>query len=62
MLECACEVTCPMCAGENVVLVDVTAGAEQTLMTDCERCCRTMTVTVRLHGDQVSDVQVESAE
>ena len=62
MLECACDVTCPVCAVENTVLVDVTAGAAQALVIDCERCCRSMTVRVELQGDQVVAVDVESTE
>ena len=62
MLESDCTVICPVCAAANTLLIDVTAGTRQTLITDCETCCRALTVRVRLAGESVDDVTVENAE
>lgn len=38
---------CPYCASENSLLVDFTAGPYQEFITDCEICCRP--ISIRLH-------------
>jgi len=39
---------CPYCASDISILVDLTGGRQQTFTTDCEICCRPITITLTL--------------
>ena len=41
------EITCPFCGEPFAVALDETEG-RQSLITDCEVCCRPMTVTAKI--------------
>ena len=44
---------CPYCGSQNSVEVDVTAGRNQKLITDCETCCAPIVVRLSLQGGQI---------
>lgn len=44
--------SCPYCGERISVLVDHSVS-EQTYIEDCEVCCRPLTLTTRVHDDDV---------
>jgi len=46
------DITCPFCGEPFGVSLDETEG-RQTLITDCEVCCRPMTVTAEISGAEI---------
>ena len=49
---------CPYCGQANELLVDVTGGAIQEFVVDCEVCCAPIAVRVNVRGDEVLAVDV----
>ena len=45
-------IACPFCGESFEVLLDDTEG-EQSLITDCEICCRPMVVTAMISGAEL---------
>ena len=45
-------IACPFCGESFEVLLDDTEG-EQSLITDCEICCRPMTVTAKISDGEL---------
>ena len=45
-------IACPFCGESFEVLLDDTEG-EQSLITDCEICCRPMAVTAKISGGEL---------
>lgn len=44
---------CPYCTSENSLLVDFTAGYHQEFITDCEICCRPISIRLQLDEESV---------
>jgi hypothetical protein len=53
-------ITCPHCGEDFEVSFDPSEG-DAEFITDCEVCCRPMTVTVRVHSGEIDSVQVQAA-
>ena len=51
-LEEHAQYPCPYCGAENSLHIDYTAGRSQEFVTDCENCCRPITIQLMLseHG------------
>ena len=53
--------SCPYCGESNSLLVDVSGGANQSFVVDCEVCCSPILVRLRIRGEMVTiDVQREN--
>jgi hypothetical protein len=44
---------CPYCASWITVLIDLTGGEEQSFTTDCEICCRPISIYAEVNEDGV---------
>lgn len=44
---------CPYCSQTNNLAIDITGGADQTLLVDCEVCCAPIITHVQLDGDRI---------
>ncbi|MBP9854615.1 MAG: CPXCG motif-containing cysteine-rich protein [Candidatus Omnitrophica bacterium] len=44
---------CPYCSSENSLLVDYSGGSTQKFITDCEICCRPISIKLHLNEDGV---------
>ena len=53
-------IACPFCGQSFSVLID-TSVAHQTLVVDCEICCRPMELAVECEPGEVSSVAVHEA-
>jgi hypothetical protein len=53
-------ITCPTCGEDFDLLLDPSEG-DAEFISDCEICCRPMTVTVRVHGGDIETLDVSSA-
>ena len=51
-LEDHAKFSCPYCGSANSLHIDYTAGSKQEFVTDCENCCRPMTIRLMIseHG------------
>jgi transcription elongation factor Elf1 len=49
---------CPYCGSSNSLYVDVSGGARQHMITDCETCCAPISVSIRLSGDEILSIDV----
>ena len=56
-MQIAESIACPFC-GQSFELVIDTSVPSQCFTTDCEVCCRPMTVTVRVRAGEVEELQV----
>jgi hypothetical protein len=54
------QVVCPNCGEEFELSIDASEG-DTELITDCEICCRPMTVTVRVRNGEIESVDVAAA-
>lgn len=50
---------CPYCASMISIVIDLTAGREQSFTTDCEVCCRPISVTAMVDEEGVSSFEAE---
>ena len=50
---------CPHCAAEISITVDYTAGRRQSFTTDCEVCCRPITVRLEVGEGGVTSFSAE---
>jgi len=48
---------CPYCATENSLLIDFTGGTFQEFVTDCEICCRPITIRFHLKDDEINSFE-----
>ena len=53
-------ITCPHCGEAFEVPFDTDEG-DAEFITDCEVCCRPMTVVVRVRAGRIDSVQVQAA-
>lgn len=53
----ATSVQCPFCGEPTAVALDDTDGV-QTVVSDCEVCCRPMTLTAEYHSSQLLWIDV----
>jgi ribosomal protein S27E len=53
-------ITCPHCGEEFEVSFDPGEGGAE-FITDCEICCRPITVTVHVRAGRIESVQVQTA-
>jgi Cysteine-rich CPXCG len=60
-LETEVEVECPYCGEVVAITLDVSGGATQSYVEDCQVCCRPWQVHVRLDTDGAVEVRVEAA-
>lgn len=42
---------CPYCGTENSLRVDATGGRRQFFVTDCENCCRPISIELEVESD-----------
>ena len=54
-------VRCPFCAERIAILLDLSAGPEQSYIEDCQVCCRPMLVSFTVVGDKAIGLQVDCA-
>ena len=59
MLKDSQSIQCPHCGECLEITLDVSEGNAEYI-TDCEVCCRPMTVTVQVEDGEIADVQVQS--
>jgi len=53
--------SCPYCGEANELLVDVSGGAHQEFVVDCEVCCAPIVIRLIIRGEDISmDVQREN--
>ena len=50
---------CPYCASMVSIVIDLTAGEEQSFTIDCEVCCRPTVITVALDENGISHFEAE---
>ena len=50
---------CPYCGSLNDLLVDLTGGARQEWVCDCQICCRPIAIAIKLQGAEVVDFRAE---
>ena len=43
--------SCPYCMAENSISLDASGGRRQSFITDCEICCRPITVEFEIEAD-----------
>lgn len=48
---------CPYCGQPNTIVVDQSGGGRQVFTTDCEVCCRPITVTVAIGDDGEAEIE-----
>lgn len=56
-MDTSAEFSCPYCGEPNICPLDPSQG-DESLVIDCEVCCRPMELTVSRHGDGESDIAV----
>ena len=49
---------CPYCGQMNQLSIDMTAGAYQEFVVDCEVCCAPISVRVKAQGGQIDAVDI----
>jgi transcription elongation factor Elf1 len=49
---------CPHCGAANALSVDLTAGADQRFVVDCEVCCAPIAVRVAVHDGDIAAIDV----
>lgn len=54
-------ITCPHCWEPHEILLDA-SGGDQTYIEDCSVCCHPIQLSVRVNGDEISDVLVEATQ
>ncbi len=59
MLESPESFSCPNCAEELAIRIDLTAGKKQRFVYDCEVCCVPLVCTVEIEGGEVVSFLVE---
>ena len=50
---------CPYCGENNGLTVDISGGANQEFVTDCEVCCAPIVVHVKVRGGVVVSIDVQ---
>jgi hypothetical protein len=53
-------ITCPHCGEDFEISFDPSEGGSN-FITDCEVCCRPMTITVRVRSGEVNSVDIQPA-
>ena len=61
-LDDAYEVTCPYCAGDNTLVVDLGGGASQSYVEDCQVCCRPWQVHVEIDDAGHVNIRLEGED
>lgn len=56
-METSAEISCPYCGAVNTCPLDPSQG-DETLVIDCEVCCRPMELTVRRDEEGDNDIDV----
>jgi len=56
------EIFCPYCAEVNLIEIDLTEGASQTFVHDCEVCCRPIELTISVDRDGNINVDAKDEE
>ncbi len=51
-------ITCPHCGEDFEISLDPSEG-DAEFITDCEVCCRPMTIAVRVRSGEIDSVQVQ---
>ena len=52
------EFQCPYCGEPNMLPLDITGGAEQEFVVDCEVCCAPIVVRIKMRGGEVSSIDI----
>ena len=50
---------CPYCGQPNKLLVDMTGGACQEFVVDCEVCCAPIAVRAQIRGEKILAIEVK---
>ena len=53
-------ITCPHCGEDFEISFDPSESGSEFII-DCEICCRTMTVAVRVRAGEVNSIEVQAA-
>ena len=62
MIENDYEFSCPHCGEKLSIRIDVTGGAVQTFVYDCEVCCRPIQIQLELDANEVLNFSAEPAD
>ncbi len=49
---------CPYCGQSNELLVDMTGGAHQEFVVDCETCCAPIVISLKVRGETILALDV----
>jgi transcription elongation factor Elf1 len=60
MMEIAERIQCPFCGEESTVSVDTTVASQQ-LVTDCEICCRPLTLRIESTPGEILSLEVSGS-
>lgn len=47
---------CPYCCSTNSILIDITGENFQSLVTDCETCCKPIQLNIKIYEDNTFTV------
>ena len=50
---------CPHCGSPNALAIDLSGGANQEFVIDCETCCAPIIVNIKLDGEDVISIEVK---
>lgn len=51
--------SCPYCGETNELLIDLSGGAHQEFVVDCEVCCAPILIRLQIRGGEVTALDVE---
>jgi hypothetical protein len=51
--------SCPYCGETNELLVDISGGAHQEFVVDCEVCCAPIVVRLQIRGEDIIAIDVQ---
>ncbi len=54
-------ILCPHCGASVTIAIDVSSGATQSYVEDCQVCCQPWRLTVRFDDEGAAAVEVEPA-
>ena len=49
---------CPYCGQSNEIPVDVTGGACQEFVVDCEVCCAPIALRIKIRAEEILSIEV----
>ena len=62
MMEQDYSFSCPSCGATLSVRTDLSGGARQRFIQDCEVCCRPIQIEVRFEGEEITYFCAEASD